>query len=108
MDGQPLRWLSRYRAQLKPQQAAEKNRLHKGLDEAGIRLGGGVSDLHGVSAQAMIAGLMAGQRPEEWAAQARGRLQAKHKPLREAWDEPLSKRHRFLRRTLQEPLHCLD
>jgi hypothetical protein len=38
---------------------AEKNRLHKLLDDAGIK-GGGVSDIDGVSARQMVEGLIAG------------------------------------------------
>jgi transposase len=61
VDPRELRLITRPRMKLKGQLASEKNRLQKVLDDAGIRLGGGVSDLHGVSAQAMIDGLIAGQ-----------------------------------------------
>ena len=50
VDLQQLRLLGRYRMKLKGMAAAEKNRLHKVLDDAGIRLGGVVSDIHGTSA----------------------------------------------------------
>lgn len=61
VDLRELRLITRHRMKLKGQLASEKNRLQKVLDDAGIRLGGVVSDLHGVSAQAMIDGLIAGQ-----------------------------------------------
>ena len=38
--------------------SAEKNQLHKILDDAGIRLGGVVSDINGVSSKRIIAGLV--------------------------------------------------
>ena len=50
VDLQQLRLISRYRLKLQGVLASEKNRLHKVLDDAGIRLGGVVSDIHGVSA----------------------------------------------------------
>jgi hypothetical protein len=61
VDLQPLRLMGRYRMKLKGVVAGEKNRLHKVLDDAGIRLGGVVSDIQGTSAQAMMAGRVAGQ-----------------------------------------------
>ena len=39
--------------------ASEKNRLHKLLTDAGVRLGVVVSDLHGQSARAMVKALIA-------------------------------------------------
>ena len=44
---------------------AEKNRMHKVLFDAGIRLGVVVSDIHGQSARAMIKGILDGQAPHE-------------------------------------------
>jgi hypothetical protein len=64
------------------------------FQDAGIRLGGLVSDINGTSAQAMIAGLIAGRPLTELIDCARGRMQAKREPLRQALDEPLSERHR--------------
>jgi len=101
VDLQQLRLIGRYRRKLQGSLAAEKNRRHKVLDDAGIRLGGVVSDLHGVSAQAMISGLIAGQTPAVLAGYARGRLKAKREQLAQALDEPLSERHRFLLQELQ-------
>lgn len=108
VDVQQLRLISRYRRKLHGQLAAEKNRLHKVLDDAGIRLGGVVSDLHGVSAQAMLNGLLEGQTPKVLAGYARGRLKAKRAQLAQALDEPLSERHRFLLRELQLHLNFLE
>lgn len=59
-DLRELRVVSRYRQKLAQTLAGEKNRLHKVLDDAGLKLGSVVSDIHGVSAQAIIDGLIAG------------------------------------------------
>ena len=48
-----MRLVSRYRRMLTHMHNAEVNRLHKMLDDAGIKLGGVVSDINGVSATAM-------------------------------------------------------
>ena len=108
VDLQQLRLLGRYRMKLKGVAAGEKNRLHKVLDDAGIRLGGVVSDIQGTSAQAMIAGLVAGQPVATLLKQARGRLKAKHEQLAQALDEPLSERHRWLLQEIQSHLHYLE
>lgn len=47
-----LRLVSHYRKKLTGMLAAEKNRLHKLLDDAGIKLGEVASDINGVSARA--------------------------------------------------------
>ena len=95
--------------------AAEKNRLHKVLNDAGIRLGGVVSDIHGASAQAMIEGLIAGQPLTVLVGYARGRMKAQCPELLQALDEPLSERHRLLLdelhrhiRFLEQHLHRLE
>ena len=80
-DLRELRLVSRYRQKLVGMLAGEKNRLHKWLDDAGIRLGTVVSDIHGVSAQVIVEGLLDGQSPEELVTHARGRLKAKREAL---------------------------
>jgi transposase len=102
LDLRELRLVTRYRLKLARTLAGEKNRLHKVLDDAGIRLGGVVADINGTSAQAMIAGLIAGRSLSELIDCARGRMKAKREQLRQALDEPLSERHRVL---LQELHH---
>jgi transposase len=104
-DLRELRVVTRYRLKLTHTLASEKNRLPKVLDDAGIRLGGIVSDINGASAQAMIAGLIAGRPLTELIGCARGRMQVKRESLRQALDEPLSERHRVV---LQELHHHID
>ena len=108
MDLQQLRLIGRHRLKLKGIAAGEKNRLHKVLDDAGIRLGGVVSDIHGASAQAMIEGLIRGKPPQQLVQQARGRLQAKRDQLLQALDEPLSERHRLLLQEIRDHLGFLE
>jgi transposase len=50
-DLRELRVVSRYRRKLGQSLAGEKNRLHKLLDDAGIKFGGVVSDINGVCAR---------------------------------------------------------
>ena len=59
-DMRELRLVSRYRRKLSAMRASELNRLHKTLDDGGIKLGAVVSDIGGVSAREMVAGLIAG------------------------------------------------
>ena len=66
-DLRELRVVSRYRRKLGQSLAGEKNRLHKLLDDAGIKLGGVVSDINGVCARKMVEGLLAGGTPAELA-----------------------------------------
>jgi hypothetical protein len=60
-DLRELRLVSRYRRKLNSMCSSQINRLHKMLDDAGIKLGAVVSDIHGVSARAMVRGLIEGQ-----------------------------------------------
>ena len=95
-DLRELRMLTRQRQKLQGMLSAETNRLHRALDDSGIRLGGVVSDINGVSAQEMIAGLIAGKPPRELVCCARGRLKSKVADLFDSLDESLGGRHRFL------------
>lgn len=107
-DFRELRLITRQRQKLTSSLSAEKNRLHKVLDDAGIRLGGVVSDINGMSSQAMIAGLIDGKPPSELVTYAKGRLKKKAPELLEALDEPLGERHRILLTTIQEHIRYLE
>jgi len=95
-DLRELRLVSRYRRKLNAMRASETNRLHKILDDGGIKLGGVVSDINGVSAREMVAGLLAGQDIEQLLGMARGALKLKRDDLEAALDGDLSARHLFL------------
>jgi Transposase len=57
-----LRDLCRYRKKLVQAHTAQCQRIHKTLEDAGIKLGSVAADVLGVSGRAMLAGLVAGER----------------------------------------------
>lgn len=96
-DLRELRLLTRYRRKLSGMLAGEKNRLHKVLDDAGIRLGCVVTDIDGISARAMVDALIdGGFTPEQIAEKALGRLQKKKDALELALEGEISDRHRLV------------
>jgi transposase len=107
-DLRELRLVSRYRQKLVGMLAGEKNRLHKWLDDAGIRLGTVVSDIHGVSAQAIVEGLLDGQPPEELVTHARGRLKAKREALVDSLEGELTERHRLVLQMARDHIRFLE
>ncbi len=64
-DLRELRLIARYRTKVQRTLSGELNRLHKVLDDAGVRLGNVVSDIHGLTAQNIIHGLIAGESIEQ-------------------------------------------
>jgi transposase len=107
-DLRELRLVSRYRRKLNAMRASEINRLHKILDDGGIKLGGVVSDIDGVSARAMVSALIAGQSVEQMLALARGTLKQKREELAASLDGDLSARHLFVLRHIEAHLQALQ
>lgn len=107
-DLRELRLLSRYRRKLSAMRASEVNRLHKILDDGGIKLGGVVSDINGVSAREMVAGLIAGTGIEKLLDMARGALKNKRDDLQAALDGDLTPRHLFVLSHLHAHIDTLD
>ncbi len=95
-DLRELRLLSRYRRKLSAMCASEVNRLHKVLDDGGIKLGGVVSDINGVSARAMVSGLIEGKPVEQLLALAHGNMKSKREDLLASLQGDLSARHLFV------------
>jgi len=95
-DLRELRLVSRYRRKLSAMCASEINRLHKILDDGGIKLGGVVSDINGVSARAMVSALIEGKSIEHMLGLARGRLKQKREDLGASLEGDLSARHLFV------------
>lgn len=95
-DLRELRLVSRYRRKLGAMLASQTNRLHKILDDGGIKLGGVVSDINGVSARAMVGALIAGEPIEHMLGLARGALKQKREDLAASLDGDLSARHLFV------------
>jgi transposase len=80
-----LRNLTRYRKTQIQERQREANRLHKALEDTGIKLDCVATDILGVSGRAMLDALVHGTtNPEALAELAKGRLRAKLPALREA------------------------
>ena len=106
-DLRELRLVSRYRKKLVTMLAAEKNRLHKLLDDAGIKLGGLVADINGKAAKDIIEGLIDGQSPAELI-KLTGRLRAPKEDLLASLDGDLSPRHIMLLTELRSHIKDLE
>lgn len=107
-DIREIRMLTRYRKKLVGYLSAEKNRLHKVLDDCGVKLGSVVSDIDGVSAKKMIAALVAEKTPEEIAALAIGTLRNKKEKLRLSLDVRISDRHRLVLKKIGHHMEFLQ
>ena len=80
-----LRNLTRYRKTQIQERAREANRLHKALEDTGIKLDCVASDILGASGRAMLAALIDGTTdPQVLADLAKGRMRTKLSALREA------------------------
>src|SRR2546421_4991456 len=80
-----LRTLTRYRKTQIQERQREANRLHKALEDTGIKLDCVATDILGASGRAMLAALCEGTTdPKVLAELAKGRLRQKIPALREA------------------------
>jgi transposase len=80
-----LRTLTRYRKTQIAERQREANRLHKALEDTGIKLDCVATDILGASGRAMLDALVAGTTdPDVLADLAKGKLRAKLPALREA------------------------
>ena len=80
-----LRTLTRYRKTQIAERQREANRLHKALEDTGIKLDCVATDILGVSGRSMLDALVHGTTdPEVLAELAKGRLRAKLPALKEA------------------------
>lgn len=103
-----LRLIARQRQKIVGQLASEKNRLHKVLSDAGVRLGVVVSDLHGQSARAMIKALIA-QRPlDEVLSLSSRRLKASRAEIFDALQGDLSSSHYLVLDELMRHIEYLE
>jgi transposase len=101
-----LRDLTRYRKVLIQERTREAQRLHKVLEDAGIKLASVATDILGVSGRAMLEALVQGTTdPEVLAELARGRLRTKLPVLQQALTGQFRRHHAFL---LSELLAHLD
>ena len=92
-----LRELVRFRRALIETRTAERNRLLRLLECAGVKLAGVASDVFGVSGTAMLKALAEGAaEPAAMADLARGRMRRKLEAIAAALDGQVREHHRFL------------
>jgi len=92
-----LRDLTRYRKALINEKTAQVNRIHKVLQDSGIKLTTYATDVMGVSGRAMMRALIAGQRDSAALADlAKGRMRTKIPDLRKALTGRFREHHGFL------------
>jgi transposase len=103
-----LRLITRQMQKLTGILSGEKNRLHKILNDGGIRLGVVISDIHGKSAKAMIKALLAGESPEQVLQYASNRLKASDEELLDALAGDLSPSHHFVLTELMAHINELE
>ncbi len=104
-----LRELVRYRQSLVEERTRVVNRLQKVLEDANIKLASVVSDIQGVSAQAMLKALVQGTTDAQALAElARGRLRCKLEELERALTGRVRPHHRFLLAELLAHLAFVD
>jgi transposase len=104
-----LRDLTRYRVQQVRDRAQEVNRLHKVLEDAGVKLSSVATDVLGASGRAMLAALLDGTTdPTVLADLARGRLRRKLPELRRALQGRFRRHHAFLVEQILAKIDFLD
>lgn len=104
-----LRQLTRYRKTQVKERQREANRLHKALEDTGIKLDCVASDILGVSGRAMLDALVSGTTdPEVLANLARGRLRSKIPALEQALEGRFEPLHALLVGAILAHLDFLD
>lgn len=104
-----LRQLTRYRKAQIAERQREANRLHKALEDTGIKLDCVATDILGVSGRAMLDALCRGTTdPELLADLARGKLRKKIPALKEALEGRFDSLHALLVGAILAHLDFLD
>jgi transposase len=104
-----LRNLTRYRKALIDERQREANRLHKILEDTGIKLDCVATDILGVSGRAMLEALISGTSdPHTLAELARGKLRKKIPALREALVGRFEAQHALIVSAILAHLDFLD
>ena len=104
-----LRQLTRYRKAQIAERQREANRLHKALEDTGIKLDCVASDILGKSGRAMLDALVSGTTdPEVLADLAKSRLRARIPALREALEGRFGSLHALLIGAILSHLDFLD
>jgi len=97
-DIRELRELTRHRKKLVHHMTAEKNRIQKVLESAGIKLASVISDVFGVTGRALLRQLMDNGRLDKESVRSlvKGQIKNKVPQLMDALQGKLSSHHRFL------------
>ena len=104
-----LRTLTRYRKTQIAERQREANRLHKALEDTGIKLDCVATNILGMSGRAMLDALVAGTTdPAVLAELAKGRLRAKLPALREALEGRFEAHHALVIGAILTHLDFLD
>jgi transposase len=104
-----LRNLTRYRKTQIQERAREANRLHKALEDTGIKLDCVASDILGASGRAMLSALIEGTTdPIVLADLAKGRLRAKLPSLRDALEGRFDELHALWVGAILDHIDFLD
>jgi transposase len=104
-----LRNLTRYRKAQIGERQREANRLHKILEDTGIKLDCVATDILGASGRAMLEALVGGTTdPEVLAALAKGKLRAKIPALKEALVGRFDRQHALIVSAILAHLDFLD
>lgn len=104
-----LRDLTRYRKALINERTAQVNRVHKVLQDAGIKIATFASDILGVSGRAMMRSLIAGEQDAALLADlAKGRMRAKIPDLNKALTGRFGEHHAFLLRRMLDHIEAQE
>jgi transposase len=103
-----LRDLTRLRVHLKQEVNRLRNRIHRLLEDANIKLSCVLTDLFGVSGRLMLKGLLEG-KDEGWVVDyAQGSLRGKREELKLAVHGKMTNHHRFVLQELSEELRFVE
>ena len=109
-DIREMRDLTRTRKKLTEDMTRQKNRIHKILQDANIKLSTVATDIFGVSGHAMIMALLEKDElsPDEIKSMTKGKLMNKIDLLIKALDGKVTNHHRFLLKTHFEHIDSLS
>ena len=100
-----LRDLTRYKRKIIEQISSEKNRIHKLLEDANIKLSSVVSNLSGASATKIIDAMIAGEGDIDKLVKLRhGKMQSTEADLAASLKGNLTDHHRFMLQTVKESI----
>ena len=100
-----LRDLTRYKRKVIEQISSEKNRIHKLLEDANIKLSSVVSNLSGATATKIIDAMIGGEENiEELVKYRHGKMQSSVEDLASSLKGNLTDHHRFMLQTVKESI----